>query len=455
MAQHNQVDHKISRRKFFKFGGAAIAGATIKLSPIRDVFSQQEETDSHKIKSYRVLGRTGFKVSDIGMGTNRNLEPGVIRYAYDKGVNYFDTAEGYGNGRSERVISEALKFMDRSKVFITTKIHIDDNETKVSIIDRCYKCLERLQSEYIDAFFMHGPSHVSSLSHPAYHEAIAQLKSDGKVKHAGVSCHGPRGNEGDSMEKVLCAAAEDGRFDVMLLTYSFMNYEPGDKILAACKKFNVGTTAMKTAPGVLIVEKIDPDNLSEDQEEYVKRMMGRGSSREEAIERLNRRLQSQKESYEKSKPFIEKWGIKTNDQLRRTSIHWVAQHPDMHTTCVSFVDFDMIDQIIPISGTKLSRLEGRFLDEFKLAFDNQYCRHGCNQCVAACPHHLPVNTMMRYAYYYACQGNEKNAMQKYARLNKLNAVYCYDCDAPCLNNCPYGVNVQANLIQAHALLSLT
>ncbi len=454
MAQHKQGSHKINRRKFFKFGGAAIAGATINISPIRKAISMQDETDAEKIKSYRILGRTGFKVSDIGMGTNRNVEPSVIRYAYDKGVNYFDSAEGYGNGRSERMIGEALKFMDRNKVFITTKIHVNDNETKESIIDRCYKCLERMQTEYVDAFFMHGPSYVSSLIYPAYHEAIAQLKSDGKVKHAGVSCHGPRGNDGDSMEKVLCAAAEDGRFDLMLLTYSFMNYEPGDKILAACKKFNVGTTAMKTAPGILKVEPIDPDNLSEDQQEYVTRMMERGSSKEEAIERLNRRLASQKESHEKSKPFIDKWGIKTNDQLRKTSIHWVSQNPDMHTTCVSFVDFDLIDNIIPISGEKLSQLDRQFLDEFKFAFNDRYCRHGCNQCVAACPHHLPVSTMMRYAYYYVCQGKEKDAMQKYAHLNKWNAAYCHDCDAPCLNSCPYGVNVQANLIQAHSLLTL-
>jgi len=332
MAQHDNVNNKISRRKFVKFGGAAIAGSTINFSSIGKVVPQQTETETEKIKTYRVLGRTGFKVSDIGMGTNRSIESNVIRYAYDKGVNYFDSAEGYGNGRSERMIGEALKFMDRKKVFITTKVPIDDDEAKESIIDRCNKCLERLQTDYLDAFFTHGILKISSLNHQAYHDAITQLKSDGKVKHSGLSCHGPRGNEEDSMEKVLCAAAEDGRFDVMLLSYNFMNHDQGDKVLAACKKYNVGTTAMKTAPGVLKVEPIDPDNLSEDQEENVKRMMGRGSSKEEAIERLNRRLESQKENHEKSRPFIEKWGIKTNDQLRKTSIHWVSQNPDMHTT---------------------------------------------------------------------------------------------------------------------------
>ena len=453
MAQDN-FKTKINRRKFIKFGGAAIAGSTISLPHFGRSVPFQDETDDQKIKSYRILGRTGFKVSDIGMGTNRTIDPNIIRYAFDKGINYFDTAEGYGNGRSERTIGEALKFMDRNKVFITTKIHIKEDETKESIIDRCQKCLERLQTDYVDAFFMHSPLWVASLNHPAYHDAIAQLKSDGKVKHSGLSSHGPHGTEGDGMEKVLCAAAEDGRFDVMLFTYSFMNHEPGDKILAVCRKYDVGASAMKTAPGVLKVEPIDPENLSEDQEDYVKRVMERGTTREEAIERLNRRLVSQTENHEKSKPFIEKWGIKTKDQLRETSIHWVSQNPDIHTTCVSFVEFEMIDNIVPISGTKLSAVEQRFLNEFKTVFNDQYCRHGCSQCVAACPHHLPVSTMMRYAYYYVCQGNEKDAMQRYARLSDCNASHCFGCEAPCLDSCPYGVNVPANLIQAHSLLTL-
>lgn len=454
MAKENSVNKKITRRNFVKFGGAAIAGSTINFPRIGNVSPRQPESETGKIKAFKVLGRTGFKVSDVGMGTNRSVEPNIIRYAYDKGVNYFDSAEGYGNGRSERTIGEALKFMDRKNVFITTKIHVKEDETKESIIDRFQKCMERLQTNYIDGFFMHSVLRVSFLNHNAYHDAIAQLKADGKVKHSGLSCHGPRGDEDDSMEKVLCAAAEDGRFDVMLLSYNFMNHEQGDKVLAVCKKYNVGTTAMKTGPGVLKVEPVDPDNLSEDQEEYVKRMIGRGSSREQAIERLNRRLESQQENHEKSKPFIEKWGIKTNDQLRKTSIHWVSQNPDMHATCVSFVDFDMIDKIVPISGEKLSQVDHQFLNEFKLAFNDRYCRHGCTQCVAKCPHHLPVSTMMRYAYYYACQGKEKDAMQKYARLSDGNASLCFACDAPCLESCPFGVNVQANLIQAHSLLTL-
>ena len=133
-------------------------------------------------------------------------------------------------------------------------------------------------------------------------------------------------------------------------------------------------------------------------------MVGRGSTREQAIQRMQDRVKFQQEDVEKTKPFAEKYGIKTDDQLRLTSIQWVLQNPDMHTTCISFSDFDLVDKVIPLSGTKMSEADLKFLEEYKLVFNNQYCRHGCTVCVDKCPHQLPVSSIMRYAYYYECQG---------------------------------------------------
>ena len=453
-AMEKNAGMNISRRNFVKVGGAAIAGSTLGVSPAKNPIFNQEQQDEAKIKHFKVLGRTGFKASDISMGTTRVRDTNVIRYVLEKGVNYLDTAEGYGNGRSERMIGENLKNFDRKKIFITSKIHIKEDESEESILNRFRKCQERLQTDYIDAFYMHDVPTVDQLNHAAFHAATKKLKADGKLRFIGLSCHGPRGDEGDSMEKVMCAAAEDGRFDLMLFIYNFMNKEVGDKILAACKKNNVGTTAMKTAPGRLNVDEFDPDNLTEAQEKMIYRRMKRGASREEAIAWLKKRIQSQKETFEKTKPFVAKHGIKTADDLRKISIHWVAQNPDMHTTCVSFADFDLVDNIIPLSGTKLSQAEMKFLEEYKLVFDNQYCRHGCSACVARCPHHLPVSTIMRYAYYYECQGREKDSMLKYAALSDRDASYCFGCDAPCLDGCPHQLDVQANLVHAHSLLTL-
>ena len=448
-------DYKtISRRRFFGVGGAVVAGGAFHESILkRSAIGQDVSDNKLSIKGYRILGRTGFKVSDIAMGGTRNENSRVVNYAYESGVNYFDTGESYINGRSENIIGEALKLMDRKKIFITTKIRISDKDTEETVLDRFQKCQERLQTDYIDAFYMHGVTDITLLNHEGFHSAVGKLKADGRLKYIGLSCHGPQGSEGTSMEDVLCAAAEDGRFDLMLLVYSFMNKEAGEKVLKVCKKNNIGTTAMKTAPGVLKVIPFDPENPTEEQARTVKRLKERGLSEERIHERMQRRSVRSKETAEKTKPFVEKYGIKSDEQLWIASIQWVLNNPDMHTVCVSFSSFDQIDKIIPVSGTKLSHVNADFLKEYKRVFNNQYCRHGCNMCVERCPYDLPVSTIMRYAYYFKHQAREKYAMSKYRDMKRWNASHCTTCSAPCINACPHGLDVRAQLLNAHSMLT--
>jgi len=443
--------NQFSRRDFFKVGSLALAGTTLSYS---NLHAQEETEDTPRIKEYRLLGRTGFKASDISLGSGGVKEPNVVRYAYDSGINYFDTAESYGNGDSEKSIGEAMQFMERKKIFITTKLLIKDEDTKETILERFGKCQERLKTEYVDALYMHSVKTAALFNNEHFHSAVEQLKSEGRLKHAGISNHGPRTDEHESMEKVLSAAAEDGRFDLMLLVYSFLNNENGEKILAACKKYNVGTTAMKTAPGVIKAEIFDPVNPNQEAEDYIQRVSKRGVSREDAIKRLIRWSDRQIENEEKSKPFTEKYGIKTEDHLQKASLQWVLNNKDMHSICVSMNDFDMMDKIIPLSGTKLSHSNNKFLREYGKVFNNQYCRHGCSDCMSACPNGIPVSTIMRYAAYYQRQGREKLAMQKYGQLNGKDASICETCDAPCSNTCLHQVNIQANLVNAHSLLTM-
>ncbi len=77
-------------------------------TPTSELFPTPPRQDA-RILGYRTLGRTGWRVSDIGMGTVPLRDADVVRYAYDKGVNYFDTAEGYGNGAAERAIGDAMQ----------------------------------------------------------------------------------------------------------------------------------------------------------------------------------------------------------------------------------------------------------------------------------------------------------------------------------------------------------
>jgi len=445
-------DNIISRRRFIKTGSAILAGSAWSLTQAQETKQATEQVE--KIKQYRILGRTGFKVSDIGMGGTRNRESNVFRYAYDKGINYFDTAERYIGGQSEKILGDVLKHMDRKKIFITTKLHVDEEETKADILERFRKCQERLQTEYVDALYLHSVKEVNLLDHSGFHEAVKELKVQGRLRFCGLSSHGPRQKNQDSMEKVLTAAAEDGRFDVMLLIYNFMNAEAGENILKACKKNNVGTTAMKTAPGVFKAEPVDPENLTADQQKLIKRYQQRGMSEEEALQRLKDRAREMQESVEKTVPFAKKYNLTSEEQLKLTSIRWVLQNPDMHSVCISFSEFTQIDQTTPLSGSQMSHSDRRLLQDYGTLLKNSYCRHGCNQCLPACPYHLPVSTIFRYTSYFQNQGREKEAMLKYSRLKNTNASLCADCKAPCLSHCPHGLDIQACLIQAHSQLSL-
>ena len=439
----------VSRRQFLITGGAAAAAGGL---PVLGRADQVEE--KAKIKRYRTLGRTGFEVSDISMG-GAGKEANLYRYGFDHGMNYFDTAEGYGNGDNERKIGEALQHIDRKKVFVTTKLQIKDDDTEETILDRFGKCQERLRTDYVDALYMHSVPTVATLDHQGFHKATARLKADSRLRFVGVSNHGSRTEEEESMDAVLVAAAEDGRFDLMLIAYNFMNRDKGDKVLAACAKNNVGTTAMKTAPGTVEMEPLDPENPSERWAKYIDRQVEAGEKREDVVKDIQDYVAESEKAYAEAKPFMEKHGITDRDGLRVAAVQWVLSNPEMHTTCIGFRDFDTIDRFLPLSGTNVARAQTAALENYRVAASSLYCRHACTDCAGTCPAAVPVSTVMRYAYYFTEQGREKHAMTKYAGLGYGDLLPCDACSGVCKGACPHGVNIKANVLAAHALLTLT
>lgn len=377
-----------------------------------------------------------------------------MRYAYDHGINFFDTAEGYGNGDSEKKIGEAMQFMDRCKIFIVTKLSLKEDDTEQTIRERFAGCLERMKTPYADALYTHSVAEIANVEDPRFHAAAAKLKADSKIRHIGISSHGPRQDDEATMQDVLLAAIDDGRFDLMLLVYNFMKKEEGERVLAACKEKDIGASIMKAAPGVIKVEPFDPDNPSGEYAEYIEKMIARGTTRPEAIERIQKWIERQKEAKDRTGPFLEKYGVSAEDELKKKSIQWVLHNRDAHTVSVSMRDFDSLKKFIPLSGTSLQPQDHAFLRDFERSYGSQYCRHGCNACASRCHYHLPVSTIMRYASYYLHQGRQKLAMRKYAALRQTDASPCALCSAPCDGACPHGFAIQASMNRAHSLLTL-
>lgn len=434
----------IDRRGFLKTSAAGVVGAGV--VGINGGLLRAEETkptsSQLNVNKYNVLGRTGFKASDIGIGTSRQYPVEVIKMLLDSGVNYIDTAERYGRGQSETNIGQAIKGRDRKSLFITSKLSLRGSETKEEIIGKFNKCLDRLQTEYIDCIMIHGVT-METMKMESFHQASTQLKKEGKLRFCGVSNHGPRfGRSGDSMEKVLVAAAQDGRFDVMLIVYNFLKKDEGEAVINACKAKNIGVTIMKSNPVARYYSTM----------ERVEQMKKEGK---EIDARMKGYLERMKETAAKADSFIKKHNLKNPAEVRDAALRWVLNNPKVDVLTLAFGSFEDVENLLPISGSRLDSSDKKKLAVFRQGMSHFYCRHACGVCESTCPQNVPVNTIMRYNHYFDANGSEKYAMEKYAALDAARADACRDCNGHCETACPFNVPVKGLLQIAHQQLTLT
>lgn len=427
----------MERRNFFKLGLGAILLA-------KPSFAEKgSETEIPKIRDYRALGRTGFKVSNIGIGTARGCPVPVMTAALDAGVNYIDTAEGYARGTAENNVGEAIKGRERKSLFITSKIQMSGISSKEEVVGKVQQCLQRLQTDYIDCLMMPGPPTVEALKDENFHQGMDLLKREGRVRFIGVSHHGsgPQ-TQGESMEKVLLGAVDDGRFDVLLLVYNFLQKEAGEQVLEAAANKNIAATIMKS----------DPLGRYFEMKERVEQMKKAGESIDE---RTQKSMAQMEETAKKAESFIQKNNLKNPSEIKAAALKFVLNNPHVSTLNLTFSNFDDVQNYLKLSGSGLGKTDKNMLAAFEKECGELYCRHACGICESNCPHHVPVNTIMRYSHYFEAHGSEKFAMEKYAKLDTPKADNCRNCAGWCAQACPYGVPIQGLLNMAHAQLTLT
>lgn len=124
----------------------------------------------------------GLGTSAYGRDFDRELE--AIRAALDLGYTHIDTAETYGGGEAERVIGEAIRGYDRSKLFITTKVAREHLRYE-DVMRAIEGSLRRLQTDYVDMYLIHWPN--LSIPLEETFRALNELVSQGKVRYPGVS----------------------------------------------------------------------------------------------------------------------------------------------------------------------------------------------------------------------------------------------------------------------------
>jgi predicted aldo/keto reductase-like oxidoreductase len=272
-----------------------------------------------------------------------------------------------------------------------------------------------------------------------FHRLVKELKEEGRIRFIGLSNHGPEhrlaGEIKEPMEKVIIAAAEDGRFDLALFVYNFIQKEQGEKIIEACKKADMGITLMKVNP-------VNFYNNFKGSLDRAKEQNGQG------IEGFAVMVNEYEAWVEQAANFRTRYGLESEESVRDASIKFVLGNPDIHTVCPSINSFNDLETFVKLSGTRLDNSEQGMLTEYSNTLGNYYCRHACGLCEPSCPHNVPVNTIMRYNHYFEGHGREKYAMIKYQDLLVKAGDKCKGCAGLCTDNCPHKLPVQSLLMHA-------
>ena len=136
------------RRSFLKLGAVGLALHVRGIPP----FCLPSKP---RIQRYVPLGNTGLQVSDVSFGGSRLSDASLVRYAYERGVTYFDTAESYRGGDSEIAMGQALSKV-RDKVVIASKTKAWESNHRGHMMESLEKSLRRLKTDYVDIYYNHA-----------------------------------------------------------------------------------------------------------------------------------------------------------------------------------------------------------------------------------------------------------------------------------------------------------
>ena len=219
---------------------------------------------------YRPLGRTGLQVSTACFGTMTfgwepddwgSHEEDSIRLtdlAIDLGVNFFDTADVYNRGVSEKILGKALKGGKRDKIVLATKCHgkMDDADPNAwgnsyrHVIEACDASLKRLKTDYIDLYQIHRPQPSVPIEETI--RALDDLRRLGKIRYAGCSTFAAwQLCEAHYVAKQLGAAG----FVTEQPPYNLLDRRIERELLPFCRTYNYGVIPWSPLAGGMLSGK--------------------------------------------------------------------------------------------------------------------------------------------------------------------------------------------------------
>jgi predicted aldo/keto reductase-like oxidoreductase len=403
----------MNRRELLQLGALGAVGSS--MLP-RSTSAQPARRAGARVQRYATLGRTGIKVSDVSFGGSQlgAGEGDLVRHAFDQGINYFDSADSYGGGASETTIGEALRGK-RDRVYLTSKTYTSPTDRRDAMMRSLEGSLRRLRTDYVDVYFNHAVNDVERLKNPEWREFTARAKQQGKFRFVGMSGHAGR------LIQCLDYALDTDGVDVILVAYNF-GQDP-----AFYQKFTDSFDFIARQPALpRVLQKAKAKGVGV---VTMKTLMGA---------RLN-----------DMRPF-ERGGA----TFAQAAFRWTLSNPNVDALIVSMTGRDLIDEYLGPSGSQAAASEDLpLLRRYARMNGPSHCRHGCGECLSACPHGVPIDEVLRTRMYAVDYGDLALARSEYAMLPGGSAP-CLSCSAqPCQGACPHGVPIDRFVVPTHRLLS--
>jgi aryl-alcohol dehydrogenase-like predicted oxidoreductase len=199
---------------------------------------------------YTILGRTGLRVTVIGVGCGGSSRLGqgngkteaesiaVIREALDLGINFIDTAEVYG---TEEIVGKGIKAVDRGSIVLSTKKSAQKRITQKDVQKSLEESLKRLGTDYVDIYHLHGviPQDYDYLVSEIV-PLLQKMRDQGKIRFIGITERFTY----ETQHAMLQRALQDDIWDVMMVGFNMLNQSARDRVFKKIKEKNIGVLVM-------------------------------------------------------------------------------------------------------------------------------------------------------------------------------------------------------------------
>jgi len=309
---------------------------------------------------YRLLGKTGISVSEVSFGTwaiggswghvdEQTALAGLAR-AMEAGVNFFDTADVYGDGRAESLLHKATQGRE-SEIHVATKFcrrgDIADPSTYSwdTVSGYCEDSLRRLGREAIDLYQIHCAPH-SILEDGAVFDVLDRLKQQGKIRHYGVSV--------ETVADGLTAIAHPG-VDALQVIFNLFRQKPITELFPETLARNVGILVrLPLASGLLTGKFRESDTFATDDHRHFNRD-GQSFNVGETFAGL---------PFEKGVQLAAqlRWIAEGRGSMAQAAMRWILQHPAVTCVIPGFKNAAQIDDNLgtlatpPFADADLARL---------------------------------------------------------------------------------------------------